>query len=337
MALQIDREKDEAFVEKVRQDKSPVIGVMPPDWRGIRSSLENHLDHCYYLEDSVTSENVGYFSDLFFRTGCRKIVYGALPLTYAPLMRQIRADFPSLNQYITWHGSFLQSNEPYNWESFKGALCLAREGSIRKIGFVKKGMEEITRKVGVSTAFYSNFVDSIPEGPSIPLENGPHLGLWAIAPIWRKNPFAMLAATSQVESAIVHIHGQDAQCKEFAELFAIRHKFDAEPLAMQEMPRALSEMHLNLYVTLSECAPMTPLESLSVGVPCLLGPNSHYFEDWKSLFDALVVPFPDKASVIADYIENALANRREIVTDYARFATQYNQRARDEFASFIDL
>ena len=35
---------------------------------------------------------------------------------------------------------------------------------------------------------------------------------------------------------------------------------------------------MNLYVTFSECAPMLPIESFEVDVPCILGNNNHYFK-----------------------------------------------------------
>ena len=80
---------------------------------------------------------------------------------------------------------------------------------------------------------------------------------------------------------------------------------------------------------------MTPLESLAAGVPCLLGPNSHLFEDDQTLFKLLVVPFPDRSVVISEYIEQALNLRDTIVEKYAKYALEYNQRAKTEFSRFI--
>jgi glycosyltransferase involved in cell wall biosynthesis len=336
MSTFYEGENNDLFVESIREANPEAIAIFHPEWRGIRSSMQNHVEYCFAVGDDITPEKGKKLADLIASTRCKKIVYGALPLSYAVLIRSLATRHPDIEQFITWHGSFLQSNEPYNWEAFKGVLCLCKEGSVKRIGFVKKGMEQITKRIGIDTAFYSNYVRGIPEKPSTALDAGPHLGIWAISPIWRKNPFAMLAATSQIDGATVHIHGQDEVSKEFAELFAIQHRFDSKPIPMEKMHEELGKMNLNLYVTLSECAPMTPLESLSVGVPCLLGPNSHYFEDWKALFDPLVVKFPDRAAVIAEYIDNALANRSFIVSEYAKFAVEYNARAVEEFQSFID-
>ena len=181
-------EADQNFIKKTRERNGTVVAVTHPDWRGIRRSIEQHCSAVYYVADDVTETSAVFYADLLAESGAKKIVYGALPLSYAHLIRTIHQRHPSIEQFITWHGSFLQSNEDYNWESFKGALCLCREGSVKRIGFVKKGMEVLTRKLDVDAVFYSNFIDKIPQAASTPEPGGPHLGVWAIAPIWRKKP-----------------------------------------------------------------------------------------------------------------------------------------------------
>ena len=85
---------------------------------------------------------------------------------------------------------------------------------------------------------------------------------------------------------------------------------------------------------------MLPLESMSVGVPCLVGPTSHLFEDDPWLFERLVVPFPDRADVIADYVGRALRERSEIMPAYCRYIVGYNEaearNVRGGFASCSD-
>jgi hypothetical protein len=80
---------------------------------------------------------------------------------------------------------------------------------------------------------------------------------------------------------------------------------------------------------------MLPLESLSVGTPCLVSPTSHLFEDDDFLRSRLVVPAPDRADVIAEWALGALAERAEIVRAYRRWAPAYNERARKSLEEFL--
>ena len=80
---------------------------------------------------------------------------------------------------------------------------------------------------------------------------------------------------------------------------------------------------------------MLPLESYSLGVPCLIGPTSHLFEDDDYLRERSIVPFPDRADVIAEYTRRALDERTELVDAYRSWAPTYNRRARAAVRSFL--
>jgi hypothetical protein len=82
---------------------------------------------------------------------------------------------------------------------------------------------------------------------------------------------------------------------------------------------------------------MLPLESLAAGVPCLLGPTSHLFEDHAYLHSRLVVPGPDRSDCIAEYIERALAERDEIIFAYRDYAPEYNRQAGKSLTGFLGI
>lgn len=98
------------------------------------------------------------------------------------------------------------------------------------------------------------------------------------------------------------------------------------------MPTALARMHINLYVTLSECAPMLPLESLAAGVPCLVGPTVQYWRENPLLQRLLVTPGADRPDELAAYVVAAIEARDDIVEEYrdqaAGFASQALTRLR---------
>jgi len=80
------------------------------------------------------------------------------------------------------------------------------------------------------------------------------------------------------------------------------------PLPHVQMPSWLAKMDINLYVTLSECSAMLPLESISLGVPVVVGPTTTFFDDDPSLRQRLVVSSPDDMSCIRATVDGLLAN-----------------------------
>lgn len=328
-------EVEQKWLESIQKTSPDVIAILNPDWRGVRSATENLVSSTLFLEDNLNELSADRFAHLVQESGVRKILFGGFPLSYELLIRKVKDLDPEIKLFAFWLSSFLQSNEDYAWQSFLAMTRLCRDGAIAKIGFAKKGMAETVAKTGVSAGFIASYVRKIPDGPSTPKPNGPHIGIWALAPIWRKNPYAMLAATAMIENATVLVVGQDLRAEEFSKYLGIDMVLQEQPIAQEKMPDALSQMHLNLYVTLSECSPMLPLESLAAGVPCLFGPNSHLFEDNSYLHSRLVVPYPDRSDVIAEMIEQALDERIKIVQEYKKYAYIYNQYCKRELCAFL--
>lgn len=315
------------------------VSVVNPQWRGIYSSTKNLFDNILELPDDLNECTGLEYARLLATANCKVVVIQGFPITYYHLATALRRIAPQTRIAVIWHGTFLQSNEDYVWRSFRQVEQLYRDGVVWKWGFVKARMAEVMANRGIRTGFLQNMVREIPGKPSDPLQGGPHFGIWLLnATNWHKNPLASIAAISMFPSAIIHSSGSNEFIQEYIQFFGIQHAFlRSNPIDQTSIRDHLAKMHLNLYVTLSECAPMLPLESLSVGVPCLIGPTTYYFEDHEYLRERLVVPQPDDAGLIARYISRALEERDDIVNAYIQYAPDYNRRARRLLADFLEL
>jgi len=161
--------------------------------------------------------------------------------------------------------------------------------------------------------------------------------MWISGYSYRKLPYAMIAAVKMIPGATLRGSNFVPRMKEVVKFFEVQTAdLSDAPLRASALLDAIRRTHLSLYVTFSECCPMLPLQSLSVGVPCLIGPNSHLFEDDEYLCQRLVVPYPDRAELIAGHIEAALAERQQIVERYTRYAPAYNMRARQALREFLE-
>jgi hypothetical protein len=327
---------EQSWLEKIISTKPAAMAVMRPDWLGIRSSTIELFPHYYFVDEVVSEKLTRHRAALLLETGCERIVFSGFTKSFLHLVLQLKRLKPDIKLYNFWHGNFLQVNEPMVWDEFCTVEKLCREGVLEKLGFAKKGMAEVMAKTGLRTGFLMNRVNHIPDKASVPLKNGPSFGIWAVQPIWRKFPYAMLAAARMIPNAKVIISGSDDRARELSKLLGLNTYFHSKAVPQSQILGKLAQMDLNLYVTLSECAPMLPLESLSVGVPCLFGPNSHYFEDHPYLHSRLVVSYPDDPLTIAGYIERALPEREEIVNAYIEYAPGYNARSQQSLSDFLE-
>jgi glycosyltransferase involved in cell wall biosynthesis len=325
------------WLKQIQQANPRAIAVLHPDWRGIRSSTTNLFSNVLYRDDTFTATTAARTARLIAASGAKKIVFSGFPSSYEHVIRALRQQAPETEMFVLWHANFLQLNEPYNWQVFQQVERLYHEGFISKCGFVKRGMAEVMTRRGIRSAFVMNYVRDIPQGPSQPTAEQIGLGIWALESIWRKSPYASLAATLLVPDINLFCSGHDTHVQEFIHAFGVKAKIRTTPIPQKEMRTALAQMHLNLYITLSECAPMLPLESLAAGAPCLIGPTSHYFDDDPYLHERLVVSHPDDTLIIAGAIERAIAERTQIIAAYQNYAPSYNARAIQSLRNFLEI
>ncbi|MDQ1759264.1 hypothetical protein RAS14_05860 [Achromobacter aegrifaciens] len=313
------------------------ISIAHPHWLGIRSSASQLFDHLLLVTDLLTPEDAREFVVLLLSRKPRAVVLQGFPFAYQHIVEAMHRLAPEVPVCVVWHGTFMQASEDYAWRSFRRVCALAREGKIRRIGCVKQGQEQVLRRQGLDAAFLLNSYRAIPERAA-PVGSGPSaLGIWSISELRHKPPYEMLAAASMVPNCKVVGSVASPRMLEFCEEFGIANDFVGRMIPQVEMPRYLKTAHLNLYVTLNECAPMLPLESFAVGVPCIVGPNTPYFANNGYLQDRLVVKVPDDAYAIAQCIERALSERDEIVAAYREYIVGHNSESARTVQQFLDF
>lgn len=330
-----DLHEQDAFFERLANERPEAIAIVNPHWRGVRSSADNLFDCRLYI-DRLNEAAAIRLAQRLADAHVANVVLHGLPLTHDRIVRALHRYSPATRLFVVWHGNFMQLGESDDWHGLRAVLEWARADVIEKVGFIKPGMAEVFARRGLHTMHLLNYVRRTPNAPSLPMENGPHLGLWAVEPIWRKLPYTMIAASALVPGATLWAAGQNKRTAELADLVGVRYRTLTDgPLPQAEMPVALAQMHINLYVTLSECAPMLPLESLAAGVPCLVGPSAQYFDDEPILRNSLMVAAPDDAQAIHAALAHALDNRPRIIDTYKLFAQRYNNLARTRLSQFI--
>lgn len=312
------------------------VAIAHPDWLGIRSSAAQMFDHLLLLTDELTPDDGESIAERLLKRCPTVVVLQGFPFSYQHLVQALNRLAPDLPIHVVWHGTFMQATEDYAWRSFRLMCALQKQGKIRRIGCVKKGQEKILRHRGLDAHYLLNMYRAIPEGvaavPVTPIK----LGIWSISELRHKPPYEMLAAASMIKGAQVVGSVASERMLDFCKEFGLAQSFLGRMVPQAEMPAQLATTHLNLYVTLNECAPMLPLESFAAGVPCIVGPNTPYFENHTYLQSRLVVAVPDDAYAIAQKIELALAERDQIVSAYREYAIEHNAESALTLQRFLN-
>ena len=316
------------------------VALVEPEWRGVYSSMVNLFPTCLPVLDGLTRRSAARIADLIVATGTSRVVFAEVPPTYLHLLDALARAPRKIDVYATWYNSFMMSS-PRSWTRLKELKQLVAAKRIQKIGFAKSGMAEVFRRQNIPASLVLHAVLQNPAG-AVDANGGRTAPGRGRGKSWQLAKAAICDARRHDRDSRRRRAHRRSQRTGRGFRSRATDRFCAssvrrQPVPQADMPAHLRSMHLNLYVTLSECCPMLPQESLAEGVPCLLGPNSHLFDDSAYLHSRLVVEYPERNEIIAHYIRQALAERDDIVAAYRRWAPRYWQRVQDSLAEFLDL
>jgi hypothetical protein len=186
-------------------------------------------------------------------------------------------------------------------------LSLRQDGTLSEVGMVKFGVAEAMRRAGQPVVYIPNRAPLLPEVTRLDLGPGLHIGIFA-APFWRKNVVTQLLSVALLDGAVGHVL-EKPSIGYLDEIAVVEHG----ELPWHAFVALEASVDLNLYVTLTECHPLSPIESYLLGVPCLMSRTSALFRDDPELWDLTTVDTADEPTAITEAAQRLLENRMEAI------------------------
>lgn len=302
------------------------VAFCHPDWRGIRAAAV--ASQLPLIERRDLGSGSAQLVDALRDKGIERVlVHGYPPGTEALLSDAKRRGI--------WTSCVLHSSPAqHTGDGVEGSVAqrvlqLSREGVIDKVGFVKKGVAEAFAALGYRAEHLPNRSPVVSTSQRIDLGEGLHIGIFA-EPIFRKNVATQILAAGLLSGAVIHV-------MRVPDLDYLRNCRIVEhgETGWSEFQDLLASMDLNLYVTLSECHPMTPLESYLGGVPCLVSDTSELFESDPVLHDLTVVRQHDDPTAVAKAADRLLHQRAVAVERAQGWIQEADTRAAEALLAFL--
>ncbi|WP_250310752.1 glycosyltransferase [Rickettsia endosymbiont of Oedothorax gibbosus] len=284
-----------------------------------------------YINAYLPNKIITKIAQLIIKTGIKKLVISGGLDVHAQLvekLHQLKAD-NYLDIYFLWHGSPAQWVDSHHCQDFYKWLNLYKQNKIKAIITLKKGLEQFLIANGIQSYLLQNFIPSMPEKKVIAIENSKFtIGIWSASSIWIKNLYPQFAAISMLKDKVscytnCHFNDNKHACWMMQD---VELKVFPKQLPHQELIKLIANTNLTLYITNSECSPMIVLESLSLGVPCLVGPTADIYDD-QFLRDMLTVNRVDCPLTIFKAIEKVQQNIDIIRSKLPKFIRKYNKNA----------
>ena len=194
---------------------------------------------------------------------------------------------------------------------------------------VKRGVAEAFCATGYPVAYVPNRAPQTPAIHKQSLGPGLHFGVFA-SPFWRKNVVTQLLSLGLVAGAVGHVMVRPS-VDYLASIDIIEHG----ELPWEEFIVIQGSVDINLYVTLTECHPLSPVESYLMGVPCLTSRTSWLFKEDQELWELTTVDRPDEPAAIAEAAQTLLDSTADAVARARIWIRNADEAAKSAWEAFV--
>lgn len=328
---------DNAIESIKKYNSKNYIALHNGEWFGVTSAtkelFENTVD-CRELYRKVDIERIG---NAIIDNNIEQVVFSAFSIGDKDLAIYLKDKNPKIKIKSFWHGSHSQIHDTYGWPRNVEIIELHKKGIIDVMGTCKKSIMDFYKNEGFKCYFLTNKVTTDVK-PEKKKENKKVIvGLYAAkCDDWRKNMFSQMAAVSMIKNSVIDMTPLNDSAVEFAEKLGLEIQGEKKSVPREELLKRISKNDINLYVTYSECAPMLPLESFEMGIPCILGNNNHYFKD-SELEKYIVVNNEEDPKEIKEKIELCLKNKDKVLSLYNTFREKNLKEAKTSVKNFLEM
>ncbi len=318
--------------------RNEIVAIYRKEWLGTSYATKELFDNCIGIKSLYDDNVVNYYAETLVNKKLKLIIFSAFDITWSGLVEKIKELNPKQKIKILWHGSNAMNIEEYDWNTLRTILEYSKYGVIDSIGFAKKSMYEFYKSKGFKCEFVMNTlsIESSKYKKEKSKDKYVRIGVYASGDRWVKNFYNQLSAASMIKNHLIDCVPKSEKTMEFANIINANIIGESKPVPREELLKRISQNDINIYATFVECAPLLPLESFELGVPCITSNNHHYWEGTE-LEQYLVVNAPDNIIEIKKKIEFVLENKELIMELYNKWKKQYDKKAKKSVESFINV
>lgn len=324
-------------INDINKIESDYLVMHNPEWLGVTSATIELFDWRVRCGELLRKKDINRIAKAIIDSKVNQVVFSAMCIGWKELAITLKKQNPKTKIKVFWHGSHSQVSEPYGWARNIEIIELHKEGIIDVFATCKESILTFYRNEGYKTAFIRNNVILPEKINGAPPKNEIRIGIYAAkSDDWRKNLFTQLAAASLIPNAVVDMVPLNTEAKKFANSLGLKLRGLDNPIPRNELLARMSNNSINLYVTFSECAPMLPVESFEVGIPCISGNNHHYFKN-TDLEKYIIVNNEESSIEIANQITNCLENKEKIIKLYKTWKKENNTLSKKSVKDFLKM
>lgn len=256
----------------------------------------------YYGEISLTNKQFIELSEAILNNGFNQVIISALPISMNKLLNLLAE---KICVKVIFHGALSELSNETNEKQFFNMIELAQKGKIKKIGFVKSGLESWCSELfNIPTSqLQLKPITPVLQTINFKKTNKINIGIFGNTS-FNKNLYNQIAAALTIENVIIHTSLETKfSAFGFADRIVVHPFMDHVPFV-----QLISQMDINLHLSFSEgMGGQVFTESLAAGIPCLTSYNNEYLRHDLDLQKLLTVEQYENPWQISKAIEQIIS------------------------------
>ena len=305
-----------------------------PTWLGVAASTLGLFKNNVQLEHVYKKSDIKRIAKAVIESNIKTVIFSQVCDGWTKIIEEVNKINKDIKIKIIWHGNCYEYFIDFTWNLNKEVMNLYNQNKIDSFAFVRSTMYEFYKKCGYKSYYLQNNVYKENNGKMANNNNlKTKIGIYNADTRELKNIYTALSAMKLVPNAMADVVPINEGAKKFLEILGLEATSINDYISNEELMKRIQKNDINIYPTFTENAPMFPLESFEMGVPCLLGNNNDYFVGTE-LEKYVILEREDDAEYIKNKIIVALENREEIMNLYQEWKKDFNKRCEklvDEF------
>ena len=326
-------------IEKIKKYKDDdYIVFYNPTWLGVANSTKGLFENIVPLEHIYEKKDIKKITAAIVENNIKSVIFSQICDGWTQTIKEIKSKNEKIKIKVIWHGNCYEYFSDFTWNLNKEVMNLYKEKIIDSFAFVRSIMYEFYKKVGFKCYYLQNNVhleNSKKEEIEKNKENRKRkIGIYNADSRELKNIYTSLSAIKLVPNSIADVVPINEDAKKFTEILELETTSVDDYIKTEELLERIRENEVNIYPTFTENAPMFPLESFEMGVPCLLGNNNDYFVGTK-LGEYVILTKEDDPEYLKERIINCIENKEEIMRLYKEWKKDFDKKCKDWVDEFV--
>lgn len=331
-------QRAEEAIETIKKYKGKdYIVFYNPTWLGVAASTKGLFKNIVPLEHIHSKKDIKNIAKTIVENDIKSVVFSQICDGWTTTIETIKKQKPEVKIKVIWHGNCYEYFSDFTWNLNKEVMNLYKQKKIDCFAFVRTTMYEFYKKCGFKSCYLQNNVYKKNSGKTANNKNDKtKIGIYNADTRELKNIYTALSAMKLVPNAVADVVPINDGARQFTEILKLETTSINDYIPNEELMKRIQKNDINIYPTFTENAPMFPLESFEMGVPCLLGNNNDYFVGTQ-LGKYVILEREDDAAYIKNKIMNVLEHKEEVMKMYRQWKKEFDKKCENLVNEFIKV